>query len=105
MKIEVELILPPEFVNDYSYQKNLAAKELKLNIEEISAVQVIRRSVDARSKNPIYRAKAIVYLNEELVDIYSPINFKPVVGNKKICYFTLKRYARGFPCRVKRGKK
>src|SRR3989339_1424074 len=84
MKKEIELVLPPEFVNDYAYQKNLAAKELKLNIEEISAVQVIRRSVDARSKNPIYRAKAIVYLNEELVDIYSPINFKPVVGNKKI---------------------
>lgn len=84
MKKEIELVLLPEFVNDYAYQKNLAAKELKLNIEEISAVQVIRRSVDARSKNPIYRAKAIVYLNEELVDIYSPINFKPVVGNKKV---------------------
>jgi len=84
MKKEIELVLPPEFVNDYAYQKNLAAKELKLNTEEISAVQVIRRSVDARSKNPIYRAKAIVYLNEELVDIYSPINFKPVKGNQKV---------------------
>ena len=84
MKKEIELVLPPEFVNDYVYQKNLAAKELKLNIEEISAVQIIRRSVDARSKNPIYRAKAIVYLNEELVDIYSPINFKPVKGNQKV---------------------
>ncbi len=84
MKKEIELILPPEFVNDYSYQKNLAAKVLKLNVEEISAVQVVRRSVDARSKNPIYRAKAIVYLNEEPVDIYSPINFKHVKGNKKV---------------------
>ncbi len=84
MKKEIELILPPEFVNDYSYQKNLAARELKLNTEDISAVQVIRRSVDARSKNPIFRAKAIVYMNEGLVDIYSPIDFKPVKGNKKV---------------------
>lgn len=84
MKKEIELVLPPEFVDDYAYQKNFAARELKLNTEEISAVQVIRRSVDARSKNPIFRAKAIVYLNEELVDIYSPTNFKKVTGNKKV---------------------
>ncbi|MFA5804481.1 MAG: FAD-binding protein [Melioribacteraceae bacterium] len=84
MKKEIELIIPPEFVNDYFYQKYLAAKELKLNVEEISAVQVIRRSVDARSKNPIYRAKAIVYLNEDLIDIYSPIDFKLVKANKKV---------------------
>jgi uncharacterized FAD-dependent dehydrogenase len=84
MKKEIDLVLPPEFVNDYSYQKNLAAKELKLNVEEISAVQIIRRSVDARSRNPIFRAKAIVYLNEEPIEIYSPIDFKPVKGNKKI---------------------
>jgi len=84
MTKEIELILPPEFVNDYSYQKNLAAKELKLNIKDISAIQVIRRSVDARSRNPIFRAKAIVYLNEEPVDIYSRIDFKPVKGNKKV---------------------
>ncbi len=84
MTKEIELILPPEFVNDYSYQKNLAAKVLKLSIEDISAVQVIRRSVDARSKNPIFRAKAIVYLNEDPVDMYSPIDFKSVKGNKKV---------------------
>lgn len=84
MKKEIELVLPPEFVDDYFYQKNLAAKILKLNIEGISAVQVIRRTVDARSKNPIFRAKAIVYLQEDPVDIYSPINFQPVKGNKKV---------------------
>jgi len=84
MKKEIELVLPPEFVDDYAYQKNLAARELKLNTEEISAVQVIRRSVDARSKNPIFRAKTIVYLNEKPPDIFSPINFKPVKGNKKV---------------------
>ena len=84
MKKEIELVLPPEYIDDYSYQKNLAAKELKINIEEITAVQIIRRSIDARSKNPIFRAKAIIYLNEEHIDIYSPINYKPVKGNKKI---------------------
>ncbi len=84
MKKEVELVIPPEFINDYSYQKNLAAKTLKLNIEGISAVQIIRRSIDARSKNPIYHAKAIVYINEEPVDLTSPINFQPVKSEKNV---------------------
>jgi uncharacterized FAD-dependent dehydrogenase len=84
VKREIELVIPPEFINDYSYQKNLAAKELKINLEEISAVQILRRSIDARVKNPIYRVKTIVYLNEEPTDIYSPIEFKHVKENKKV---------------------
>ncbi len=84
MKKEIELVIPPGFINDYSYQKSLAAQKLKINIEEITAVQIIRRSVDARSKNPIYRAKAIVYFNEEPADIYSPINFSHIKNGKKV---------------------
>lgn len=84
MTKEIELIIPPEFINDYTYQKKLAAQKLKLSFEKISAVQIIRRSVDARSRNPIYRAKAIVYLNEEPTDIFSPISFLPVANNKKV---------------------
>ncbi|MHB9039844.1 MAG: NAD(P)/FAD-dependent oxidoreductase [Melioribacteraceae bacterium] len=84
MKKEIELEIPPGFINDYTFQKNLAAQKLKINIEEITAVQIIRRSVDARSRNPIYRAKAIVYLNEEPSDIFSPINFTRIKNGKTV---------------------
>lgn len=84
MTKEIELVIPPEYINDYSYQKSLAAKFLKLNVEEITAVQVIRRSVDARSRNPVFRAKAIVYVNEEPADIFHTIRFNPVKKNKKV---------------------
>ena len=84
MTKEIEIVIPPKFINDYNFQKNLAAQKLKLNTEEISAVRIIRRSVDARSRNPIYRAKAIVYVGEEPIEIYSPIKFSPVTGNKKV---------------------
>ncbi|MCX6168215.1 MAG: FAD-binding protein [Ignavibacteriales bacterium] len=84
MKKEIELVIPPGFINDYSYQKNLAAQKLKLNIEEITAVQIIRRSVDARSKNPIYRTKAIVYINEEPTELFSPINFSHIKNGKQV---------------------
>lgn len=84
MKKEVELVIQPEFIEDSEHQKKLAAHKLKLNVEEITAVQVIRRSIDARSKNPVYRAKVNVYVNEEPSDQFSPINFQPVKGNKKV---------------------
>lgn len=84
MKKEIELVIPPGFINDYTYQRNLAAQKLRLNVEEITAVQIIRRSVDARSKHPIYRAKAIVYSHEEPTDIYSPINFSHIKNGKKV---------------------
>lgn len=84
MKKEIELVIQPDFINDYTYQKKLAAQKLKLNIEEITAVQIIRRSVDARSRKPIYRAKAIVYLNEEPSDIFSPINFSYIKNGKQV---------------------
>lgn len=84
MKKEIELVIPPDFINDYTYQRNLAAQKLKLNVEEISAVQILRRSVDARSKSPVFRTKSLAYINEEPADIFSPINFLPVRGNKKV---------------------
>jgi uncharacterized protein len=84
MKKEIELVLPPGSVDDYLSQKKNAAGILKINTEEISAVQIIRRSIDARSKNPVYRAKAIIYINEEPSDIYVPINFRPIKTNKRV---------------------
>ncbi len=84
MKKEIEIVVQPEFVNDYGHQKKLAAQKLKLNVEEITAVQTIRRSIDARSKNPVYRTKVNVYVNEKPPDLFLPIHFQPVKGNKKV---------------------
>lgn len=84
MKKEIELIIPPDFIDDYSYLQKEASQKLKTAPEEIKAVQTIRRSVDARSRNPIFRIKALVYLNEEPSDEKREIKFLPVKSEKKI---------------------
>jgi uncharacterized FAD-dependent dehydrogenase len=84
MKKEIEIVIPPDFINDSSYHRKLAAEKLKLNPEEISAVQIIHRSVDARSKNPIFRAKAKIYINELPSNLSKPRKFTPVKGDKKV---------------------
>ena len=65
MKKEFEFVIPPEYKDDNQYLHNLAAQKLKLTPEEINVVQIIKRSIDARSRNPVFRVKAIVYINEE----------------------------------------
>ncbi|MFA7228921.1 MAG: FAD-binding protein [Melioribacteraceae bacterium] len=84
MKKEIEIVLPPEFLNDYNYQKRLAAQLLKINEIEITAVRILRRSVDARSRNPVFRAKAIVYISEKPEEYFYPIKFVPVREGKKV---------------------
>ncbi len=84
MKKEIEIVIPPEKINDADFTKISAAQKLNLNSEEISAVQIIRRSIDARSKNPVYRVKVIVYFNEEPKELFSPIEFRHVKEHKKV---------------------
>lgn len=79
---ELELAVQPAFVNDYQHLKEAAAKKLKLNIQEITAVQVIRRSIDAR-RTPLFRMRMRVFVNEPEEDIHRPIKFNSVQGNKQ----------------------
>lgn len=79
---EIELKVLPEKVDNYEFLKSISAKQLKLNQEEIFAVQIIRRAIDARMKIPHYRLKILVFVHEEPKDIFNPINFTPVKSNK-----------------------
>lgn len=84
MKKEIEIVIPPKFINDYSYLHSTSAKKLHLLEEEITAVQAIKRSIDARSKHPIYRVKVIVYIKEKPIHLYNKINFKLINSDKKV---------------------
>ncbi len=80
---EIELDITPDKIKDYSFQRLLAARKLKLNLEEITAVQITRRSIDARKK-PIFKVRANVYLNEKEKSLFKPIQFEEVNDNKKV---------------------
>jgi uncharacterized FAD-dependent dehydrogenase len=82
MKKEIELVIPPEFINDYEYLRKSSGQKLRYDLEDISAIQQLKRSIDARSKNPIYRIKALVYINEKPVPINKEICFPRVDNNK-----------------------
>ena len=81
---EIEYTVEPDFVNDTAYQKKIAAVKLKCLPEEITALNVIKKSIDARSKHPIFRIKAVLYLNEEPPETYPEIKYKNAAGGKKV---------------------
>ena len=83
MKRELDLSIHPDFINDYSYLKNISAQKLEINPKEITAVRILKRSIDAR-RFPVFRVKVIVYVNEEPANEIEIIKINPVKTNKSV---------------------
>ena len=84
MRKEIEISLLPSNAFSYDAQLVASADKLKIHPEEISAVVIKRRSVDARSKNPTFILLVDVYINESPHAESKEIIYKPVTGNKKV---------------------
>ena len=62
-----------------------ASKQLKLDISAISAVKVLRKSIDARKKEIIFNYKVAVYINEEIPEKSDYVfDYKDVSNAKEI---------------------
>ncbi len=74
---EINLEIRPQFIFNNEHIKKTAASAINVNPAEITALQVMRRSIDARRK-PVYRLKVIAFINEQ------PISEKPVFQFKNV---------------------
>lgn len=61
---EIELVLPPEHSNDEDFIRDLARKSLNINYKNSVTVQILKRSIDARSRKVVIRLKANVFIDE-----------------------------------------
>lgn len=84
MKKQIELVIPPEKINNKDFLYLTASEKLKSDPSEIKAVVPIRRSIDARSKTPVFRIMCNVFINEDPAGEEYHINYKPVTGNKRV---------------------
>ena len=53
-----------------------ASKQLGIDKNEVKAVKVLRKSIDARKKDIIFNYKVAVYINEEIPASYAVIELK-----------------------------
>lgn len=83
MKREIELNLNYEFVTDQEFIKKQILKKLKLNGNQLSGIEYLKKSIDARGKRPIFVIKVLVYINE--IPNKKNSSFNPSkIGNKKV---------------------
>jgi uncharacterized FAD-dependent dehydrogenase len=61
---EIEMTVPPSYIKDDVYIKNEVCKVLKININSLKGYNIIKRSIDARSRYTVYRLKVDVYVDE-----------------------------------------
>jgi hypothetical protein len=80
---QIEIILTPDKVNDKAELNSAAVKILNRSPEEITAVVIKKRSIDAR-KYPVFRMICDVYVNEQPAEIENKISYHPVKGDKKV---------------------
>jgi uncharacterized FAD-dependent dehydrogenase len=64
MNKEIELVLLPEHSADESFIRNSACKLLNISPERIKSVQILKRSIDARSRKVVFRLRVNVFIDE-----------------------------------------
>ncbi|MES2379340.1 MAG: FAD-binding protein [Bacteroidota bacterium] len=61
---EIEIVCPPGQQDDQEVLKRLSAASLNISPQKVTAVQVLKRSIDARGRRVVYRMQVKVYIDE-----------------------------------------
>lgn len=83
MKKQVELEITPDEINLPEILSAKASQDLKIDLEKISAVIPLKKSIDARNKRIVFRILVDVYVDEKPEEKKS-ITYNPVSGSKKV---------------------
>lgn len=80
----VEIVLPPEQRYDEAWLLQKAAQQMSVKPAQLSHVEVLKSSLDARGRNPVFRLRVEVYDQNEVFTPEPAIlsSFKPVDGSK-----------------------
>ncbi|UIR56058.1 NAD(P)/FAD-dependent oxidoreductase [Sphingobacterium sp. SRCM116780] len=84
MQKEIEIAISPERIEDSSYILHLGSKGLQIKLDRIKGFKIRKRSIDARSKHVVFRARVIFYIDEEpLTEIFNT-NFQYVHNSRPV---------------------
>lgn len=85
MPQEIVLQIAPEKVESESFIRKETARKLQLPLNRITAVQILRRSLDARGRKIVFQVRVRVFADEPFLDAFTfehrlrPVNGKPEV--------------------------
>lgn len=81
---EIEITCFPQEREDELLLKKLASAKIKINLNRISALQIIKKSIDARGKQVLYRMQIRVYIDENPPQKNFSKNYQNVSQNKPV---------------------
>ncbi|MDD7318208.1 MAG: FAD-binding protein [Prevotella sp.] len=85
MKKELILRLSPKEAASLPTIKEVCAGEVAVDVENISAVRILKRSIDARQRNIFVNLKVCVYVNEEPEALqYTEVNYRDVSNCRQV---------------------
>ena len=81
MKQELQLVVSPEEAANENRIKEIAAQQLHTNTTNISYIKILKRSIDARSRNIKINLKIEIFINEQPPSLPSyKINYQDVTN-------------------------
>ncbi|RLD22829.1 MAG: FAD-binding protein [Bacteroidetes bacterium] len=81
---EITLVLSPKEASEDRFIRTAVLKHLKLSSEELTAINVIRKSIDARQRLIKFNVRVDAYINEKpKEELFSP-RFKNVKNGKRV---------------------
>ncbi|KAB2909037.1 MAG: hypothetical protein F9K26_04245 [Ignavibacteriaceae bacterium] len=81
---EIEFAVRPEDHKNSEQIHKLVVSASREKPSDISGYYITRRSIDARSKNPVYRFRALVFVNEPVKSpVVKPV-YLPARGDKRV---------------------
>jgi uncharacterized FAD-dependent dehydrogenase len=79
---EIEITCLPQEREDELVLKRQASFKLKINLNRITSLKILKRSIDARGKQVLYRMQVKVYVDEEPLAEHFSVAY-PNVSNQK----------------------
>ncbi|HET8830133.1 MAG TPA: FAD-dependent monooxygenase [Pelobium sp.] len=84
MQKEIDLVVSPDYILDQSYIKAAILQQEKLKDNQLSHFIIRKRSIDARSKHPVYRLKVVLYIDENPDVQHFNFEYKSVKEAKRV---------------------
>ena len=84
MTKEIEIVCPPGQQEDEAALIKIAATSLNISPQKISALKILKRSIDARGRKVVYRMQVQVFVDEAYVPETFTVNYPDVKAAKPV---------------------
>ncbi|MGZ3753565.1 MAG: NAD(P)/FAD-dependent oxidoreductase [Mucilaginibacter sp.] len=81
---EIEIVCPPGQHEDEAILTKLAASALNVNPAKVTAIQVLKRSIDARGRRVVYRMQVKVFIEESYHPETFNVNYPAIKDAKPV---------------------